>query len=194
MSEQVATASTTLAPGAGEVVSSPIGARIVVKVRGAQSEGAMTVFESEVPPGAGPPLHLHEGYDECMYVLAGDLRVRVGDEDEGAQTGSFAFFGRGVAHCWQNVGAETARILVVVTPAGLEELFERFTAPRRPAGRGAGVRRARAGGRRAGGRAAAGPVPSAVLSAWLTARGQLETGSACDRCAGGLRRGAAGDL
>ena len=128
MSEQLASASFMLAPGAGDAVSSPIDARIVVKVRGTQSGGAMTVFESQVPPGAGPPLHLHEGYDECMYVLAGDLRVRVGDEVEGAPAGSFAFFARGVAHCWQNVGAEIARILVTVTPAGLEALFERFSA------------------------------------------------------------------
>ena len=127
MSEQLATASFTLAPGAGDAASSPIDARIVFKVRGAQSGGAMSVFESEVPPGAGPPLHFHEDYDECMYVLAGDVRVRVGDDVEPAAPGAFAFFGRGVAHCWQNVGAGVARILVATTPAGLEELFERFT-------------------------------------------------------------------
>jgi quercetin dioxygenase-like cupin family protein len=128
MSESPATRSFTLAPGDGDVAASPIAARIVFKVRGRQSDGAVTMFETQVPPGAGPPLHLHEGQDECMYVLAGDVRVRIGDDVALTPAGSFAFFCRGVAHCWQNVGPEPARILVMTTPAGLEQLFERFTA------------------------------------------------------------------
>jgi oxalate decarboxylase/phosphoglucose isomerase-like protein (cupin superfamily) len=60
----------------GEVIDSPIGGQLVFKARGAQANGALTVFESVIPPGEGPPLHVHDGADEVIYVLEGMIRVR----------------------------------------------------------------------------------------------------------------------
>ena len=39
---------------------------------------------------------------------------------------------RGSPHCFKNVGAEPARILVMFTPAGMETFFERFAAAEGP--------------------------------------------------------------
>lgn len=38
--------------------------------------GAISVFETTI--GNGPPLHVHEHEDECLYMLAGSLMVRCG--------------------------------------------------------------------------------------------------------------------
>jgi glyoxylate utilization-related uncharacterized protein len=88
----------------------------------------LTVFENAIAPGEGPPLHTHANEDEAWYVLEGDLRFRLDAEIRAAPAGSFVFVPRGTLHCFQNVGAVPARILVMFTPAGMERFFDRFAA------------------------------------------------------------------
>ena len=40
--------------------------------------------------------------------------------------GSFVFVPRGTPHCFQNVGDEPGRLLVLFTPAGMEGFVDRF--------------------------------------------------------------------
>ena len=116
----------TLGPGAGATVRNPLGGPITFKLRGEECNGATMVLETEIPPGQGPPLHIHPHQDEWLYVLEGEVRFRTGDRVVPATTGSFAFIPRGVPHCWQNVGTGPARMLGVIAPAGLERFFERY--------------------------------------------------------------------
>ena len=58
------------------------------------------------------------------YVLSGHFRFRADNEILDAPRGSFVFMPRGTRHCFQNVSAETARILVMFTPSGMERWFE----------------------------------------------------------------------
>jgi quercetin dioxygenase-like cupin family protein len=97
-------------------------------VRGEQTNGALTAFENVIAPGDGPPLHVHAAEDESWYVLEGDLRFRLGTQIAAAPAGSFVFVPRGTPHCFQNVGAQPARILVLFTPSGMERFFDRFAA------------------------------------------------------------------
>lgn len=114
-------------PGDGPTVRSPIGAPLTFKARSEETGGALTVFESAVAPGEGPPLHLHVREDEGIYVLQGRLRVRLEETLHDAPSGSFVFIPSGVPHTWQNAGDELARLLVMFTPAapGMEQFFER---------------------------------------------------------------------
>ena len=51
-----------------------------VLVRSEQSDGRVSIIESELPAGAkGPPLHTHE-FDEAFYVLEGELTIQLADE------------------------------------------------------------------------------------------------------------------
>ena len=75
-------------------------------------------------PGKGPPLHRHAEEDEAYYVIAGDMRVRFGDDVVQAPTGSFVFIPAGTPHCFQNAGSEPARMLVLFAPAGMEPYFD----------------------------------------------------------------------
>lgn len=114
-----------LGPRDGQDVRTLAG-QMVFKVRGSQSDGAVLVVETVVEPDEGPPLHVHESEDEWIYVVRGDLRIRLGDDVVAAPAGSFAFIPRGVAHAWQNPGREPATLLAGISPAGMERFFERF--------------------------------------------------------------------
>ena len=116
----------TVGPGEGATIQGPAGGPLTFKVRGEQTDDALTAFENVVAPGDGPPLHTHANEDEWWYVLEGRLRFRLGDERRDAPEGAFVFVPRGVPHCFQNVGETPARILVSFTPSGMEAFFDRF--------------------------------------------------------------------
>jgi quercetin dioxygenase-like cupin family protein len=115
-----------LGPSEGEHIRNVVGGPVTFKLRGEQTNGQLTAFENVLPSGAGPPLHVHAHEDECWYVLEGELRFQLGERFGRAPRGSFVFVPRGTGHCFQNVGAEDARVLIMFTPAGMERFFERF--------------------------------------------------------------------
>ena len=115
-----------LDPGVGERIENAVGGPLTFKLRGEQSNGQLTVFENVVPSGEGPPLHVHTHEDECIYVIAGELRFQLGERFGRAAAGSFVFIPRGTGHCFQNIAADDARVLAMFTPAGMERFFERF--------------------------------------------------------------------
>lgn len=115
-------------PEGGVTIQGPVGGPLTFRARGEQTGGRLTAFENRVAPGQGPPLHRHAHEDESWYVIEGRFRFRVGDGILDAPEGSFVWVPRGVAHCFQNVGPEAARILVTFTPSGMERFFDRFAA------------------------------------------------------------------
>ena len=115
-------------PGEGMRIEGPVGGPLAFKVRGEQTNGALTALENVIPPGQGPPLHTHANEDESWYVIDGELRFRLDRDVQLAPAGSFVFVPRGTPHCFQNVADAPARILVMFTPAGMERFFDRFAA------------------------------------------------------------------
>jgi mannose-6-phosphate isomerase-like protein (cupin superfamily) len=118
----------SLKPGEGTTIQGPAGGPLTFKLRAEQSKGSLTVVENIIATNDGPPFHVHEREDESWYVLEGELRFRLDDAIRAAPAGSFVFVPRGVAHCFQNVGEQPARILVMFTPSGMEAFFDRFAA------------------------------------------------------------------
>ena len=55
-----------------------------------------------------------------VHVLEGELGWKLDDELSATPAGSFVFIPRGVAHCFQNVGEGTARMVITFAPAGME--------------------------------------------------------------------------
>lgn len=121
--------------GGGRALENPVGGDVVFKVWGEQTGGSLTAFETIAPPGEGPPLHTHASEDESLYVIAGEMRFKLGDELHAAPAGSFVFIPRGTPHTWQNVGEEPARMLIHFAPSGMERFFEGFAAVDAPDGR-----------------------------------------------------------
>jgi quercetin dioxygenase-like cupin family protein len=114
-------------PDEGKKIENPLGGVVTIKLRGAQATGTVAAFDTVLEAfGEGPPLHLHEGYDEIVLVLSGSFRFKLGDRVADAPSGSFVFIPRGLEHTWQKVGDEPGRLFIVVAPAGFESFFERF--------------------------------------------------------------------
>src|SRR5260370_13018179 len=97
--------------------------RMPIKAPGATTGGAFSLLEALLPPGTSPPLHIHRAEDEPMWVIAGALTFRVGEETFGAGPGSFAFMPRDVPHTFVVEGTTTARVLILLVPAGGEGYF-----------------------------------------------------------------------
>jgi quercetin dioxygenase-like cupin family protein len=98
----------------------------------ATAESVM-MFEEAVPAGTlGGPYHLHHDSDEVIYVLAGEVTCKIGDEVSVCRPGACAFIPRGTAHAWKNIGEGTARILFMYTPAGAGKWFEELSRSDRP--------------------------------------------------------------
>lgn len=93
-------------------------------VTGAESGGAYFAMEALVPPGGGPPPHIHTREDETFYLLEGNVEFLLGEQTVVAGPGDFVNVPRGTVHRFQNTGTETARIILTFTPAGIEHWFE----------------------------------------------------------------------
>ena len=110
--------------GEGEQLHGPVGGPVRWLARAAQTGGAVTALENLVAPQQGPPLHRHDRESELWLVRDGTFRFRLGDDIETVAAGGFVFVPPGIDHCFQNVGDEPARIVVLFTPAGMEGFFE----------------------------------------------------------------------
>ncbi|HYL36401.1 MAG TPA: cupin domain-containing protein [Bryobacteraceae bacterium] len=92
-------------------------------ITGAETGGAFFMAEACVAPGGGPPPHVHSREDESFYLQQGTLALQVGGKGLNASAGDFIHIPRGSVHSFKNVGEETAKLLVVATPAGIENFF-----------------------------------------------------------------------
>lgn len=111
-----------LKPGEGKAVW-VVGDRYTIKTSGAETGGAFALVEALVLPGGGPPPHVHRREDEAFYVLEGELAFHVDGRDIAAGAGAWVTLARGSLHHFKNVSDRPARMLIVVTPAGLERFF-----------------------------------------------------------------------
>jgi mannose-6-phosphate isomerase-like protein (cupin superfamily) len=93
-----------------------------IKGRGEQTGGALGLAEAKLWPGMATPLHVHHREDEAFYILEGQIRFRRGEEEFSAGPGDFVFGPREVPHSFRVLDGG-ARMLVLVTPAGLEHMF-----------------------------------------------------------------------
>jgi quercetin dioxygenase-like cupin family protein len=113
-----------VAPGDGHKLSNPVGGEVTFKVRGLESDGVITTFESVIAPGDGPPLHTHANEVEILYVLEGSFRFQLGDDVVDAPAGATMFVPPGIAHYFQNAGERPGTLLIVFSPSGMERFFE----------------------------------------------------------------------
>jgi quercetin dioxygenase-like cupin family protein len=109
-----------------------VGDTYTFKSTGKETDGTLTVFEASIPPGAGPPPHIHHDAEEAYYVLEGELEVLGGEHTFTARAGSYVYIPRGTLHRFQNVGNRASRLLVLLTPAGFENFLFEVGQPARP--------------------------------------------------------------
>jgi quercetin dioxygenase-like cupin family protein len=105
------------------------GGRYTFKASGEDTGGAYTLIEMFLPPASGPPPHLHEREEESFYILEGTLQFQVGGESLTAGAGAYVKAPPGLRHAFKNVGTAPARVLMLVTPAGIEKFFAEIGQP-----------------------------------------------------------------
>jgi quercetin dioxygenase-like cupin family protein len=95
-----------------------LGTLATIKVPGEAVQGRFALIEFLFPHHASPPLHTHP-QDESYFVLEGRLTVQAAEQRFELEPGAAAVLPMGVAHTFR-VDSETARVLVLSTPAGIE--------------------------------------------------------------------------
>lgn len=98
-----------------------------VLLDGGQTGGRFAVIEILFPKGASPPIHSHP-QDETFYVLDGEVTVWIEDQSQVCRAGAIAFVPGGTPHSFR-VLSDTARMLMLSTPAGIEDYVRALSEP-----------------------------------------------------------------
>ena len=117
-----------------------LGTLVRPKLMGEQTGGRFALWEAVLPHGAAPPLHSHP-QDETFYVIEGDVTIwivqpeLVGErwaETQGhsCAAGAAAFAPGGTPHSFR-VESDTARMLFLSTPTGIEDFVRALSEPAR---------------------------------------------------------------
>ena len=100
-----------------------IGVRFMID--GAEAGERFSLVEHPMSARAlAAPLHRHTREDEYSYVLEGRVGALLGDAVLVGSRGDLIFKPRNQWHTFWNAGAEPARILEIISPAGFERFFE----------------------------------------------------------------------
>jgi quercetin dioxygenase-like cupin family protein len=129
----------------GEEVLWFLGTLARLKLDAGQTAGRFALWEGVLPHGAAPPLHSHP-QDETFYVLEGELTAWLVEPelaDDGSApadwlrtlgrrcgVGTAIFAPAGLPHTFR-IESDTARILFVSTPAGIEDYVRALSEPAR---------------------------------------------------------------
>ncbi|MBL9147924.1 MAG: cupin domain-containing protein [Phycisphaerae bacterium] len=104
-----------------------IGDDMLVRITGRETGNTVSLFEQRTNPGGGVPMHVHDREDELFQVLSGNVEFTIGGANGTsfvAKPGDNVWGPRRVPHAWKVIGNEQARVLVIATPSGLEDMFE----------------------------------------------------------------------
>ena len=104
-----------------------LGTLATIRTPGEAVGDRYALIEFLFPNGASPPLHTHP-QDESYIVLEGQITIKAGQERFELGPGGSAAVPMGVPHTFR-VDSETARVLVLSTPAGLERFVRDGSVP-----------------------------------------------------------------
>ncbi len=100
-----------------DVLGSPLKAG---KLAPAGSKIVLAEWQADAAPDGRPPqfqapLHVHHDDDEAWYVLAGRLKVRIGDEEHDVPAGAAVIGPSGLPHTFWNPDPVPARYVIVMS-------------------------------------------------------------------------------
>jgi quercetin dioxygenase-like cupin family protein len=115
-----------------------LGTLVRPKLTGEQTGGRLALWEGVLPRGAAPPLHTHP-QDETFYVLEGRVTTWVVESDavtdgwierdaRACEPGTAIFAPGGTPHTFR-VESDTARMVFLSMPAGIEDFVRALSEP-----------------------------------------------------------------
>jgi quercetin dioxygenase-like cupin family protein len=88
---------------------------------GTQTEGRISIIESNWLPGFSVPAHYHKTHAETFYVLAGEVEWTIGGETRIVKGGDAVHIPPNTVHSVKVVGDEKMHSLMLSDPGGYEE-------------------------------------------------------------------------
>ncbi|MGH3713665.1 MAG: cupin domain-containing protein [Micromonosporaceae bacterium] len=110
-------------PGDGPMQPLMPGVGVAFKIDGRDTGGAVAIVEHRFEVAALVPPHIHQREDEFSIVLEGEIGFRSEDSEVVLGPGGYIVKPRREVHAMWNAGKTPARMIEVISPAGLEELF-----------------------------------------------------------------------
>ncbi len=110
--------------GSGEVFRA-FGEEAIFHLTGKHTNGQLSLWTEIVPPGGGPPPHVHLNEDEWFVIQEGTFEFLVEGEWRELAVGGTVFLPRNSVHTYKNVGESPGRLLAATTPSGFETFFSR---------------------------------------------------------------------
>jgi quercetin dioxygenase-like cupin family protein len=91
---------------------------------GKDTNGAYFLSETIVPAGdPGPPSHFHSFEDESFFLQSGQLTFIIDRKEHLLKEGDFISIEKGETHTWKNDLYTDAKLLIIFSPAGIENMF-----------------------------------------------------------------------
>lgn len=87
-----------------------------------------SVFEEDVPQGAGPPRHIHHKESELFAIRSGRVLFEAAGQQFEATTGDTVFVPAGTVHAFKGLAAEGSVLLITLTPGGGDAFFRQVEA------------------------------------------------------------------
>lgn len=110
-------------PGKGKHVNM-IGDLLSIYLSKDETNGTFSILEDKVYPGGGPPPHIQTREFEAFHILEGELDFNIDGKKVTAKTGTVINIPPNMVHNFKNNTNDIVRMLVIISPAGLEKLFE----------------------------------------------------------------------
>jgi len=124
MNQPTVAAPRVLGPGQGLILGEPEASDRFM-LDSTETAGRLAIVEHTIAPGMlAAPMHRHDREDEYSYVLEGRVGAIFDGVEVYATVGDFVRKPRGEWHTFWNAGDTPLRILEIITPGGLEELFK----------------------------------------------------------------------
>jgi quercetin dioxygenase-like cupin family protein len=103
-------------PGEGELIAGGP-SQIRILENGSNTSHRLGVGQITIPPHVpGPIQHRHAQHDEGFYVLSGNVRFTIGEDDHDTGPGTWVIVPPGAPHTFAALGDEPAVILTTFTP------------------------------------------------------------------------------
>ena len=116
---------TAVQPGSGTTLKN-LG--VTHKLTSDQTGGAFYLCEALFGPESGSPLHIHHNEDEVIYVLDGEIEIRLDQASLHIPVGGIVHLPKKVPHALYNPLKTPLNIMVHTIPGGLEGYFNEVDA------------------------------------------------------------------
>jgi mannose-6-phosphate isomerase-like protein (cupin superfamily) len=103
------------------------GEKIGMRVESSHTGNAFSLTEIIVAPQAGPPFHIHHDADEVLFVLEGTVDFACDNKRFKTGAGGLAAIPRGMPHAFRNFENTPARMIVLLSPGGFEQVMHAMT-------------------------------------------------------------------